>query len=127
MCADLPAGCRRVHAVAVVREQGVPIPVRDALAKASEATHAAEAIAAYSARVEELVRTGGNPAYAEAARLVARMGRLRGMDEQMAYLMDLKERHIRKRNFMRTPGCSRRPPIAPTDRAARARVARNRD
>lgn len=88
----------------VVRDHGASRGVKEALAKASEATHAKEAFAVYAERVEELVRAGGNPAYEEAAALIARMGFLRDASEQAAYVADLKERHGRKRNFMKLLG-----------------------
>ena len=43
---------------------------------------------------------GRNPAYAEAAALIARMAGLRGAAEQQAYLAGVKARFGRKRNFM---------------------------
>ena len=43
----------------------------------------------------------GERAYAEAAKLVARMARLREPAVQAAYLAELKARHGRKRNFMK--------------------------
>ena len=64
----------------------------------------ARAIAVYKERVEELARTGGNPAYEEAAELVARMDPLQGAQEQAAYVAALKQRHGRKRNFMKLLG-----------------------
>ena len=74
------------------------------LAKASEATHPCEALAAYAEQVETLANTGGNGNYEEAARLIARMAGLRDKREQAVYLADLKERHRRKRNFMKLLG-----------------------
>ncbi|MEX2632008.1 MAG: DUF6880 family protein [Tistlia sp.] len=84
-----------------VRESGASRGVREALAAASETTHAGEALAVYGERVEELVRVGGNPAYEEAAALIARMAKLRGAAEQAAHLSELRARHGRKRNFMK--------------------------
>ena len=48
-----------------------------------------------------LVGRGGNPNYAEAVALVARMAPLRDAAEQAAYVADLKVRFARKRNFMK--------------------------
>jgi hypothetical protein len=78
--------------------------LKDALARASEATHGAEAIAVYAERVEGLVGAGGNPGYAEAVKLVGRMASLRGAAEQTAYVAALKTRFGAKRNFMKLLG-----------------------
>jgi hypothetical protein len=51
--------------------------------------------------IEELADAGGDPAYAEAVKLIGRMAALRGSAEQAVYLADLKVRHRRKRNFMK--------------------------
>ncbi len=83
------------------RAHGASRGGREALARASEATHPGEALETYAARVEELAGGGGNPAYAEAAKLVARMAGLRNAAEQAAYVTALKARHGRKRNFMK--------------------------
>ncbi len=63
---------------AAVRTHGALIDTRQALAGASEATHAREALEVYAERVEALAKAGGNPAYAAAAALIARMATLRG-------------------------------------------------
>lgn len=88
----------------VVRDRGASRSVKEALARASETTHADRAIAVYEERVEELAAVGGTPGYQEAAALVTRMGALRGEAEQRAYLAELKERHRRKRNLMKLLG-----------------------
>jgi len=87
-----------------VRKHGATRGVKGSLAPASEATHPFEALETYAGRIEELANSGGNPAYAEAAGLIARMAALRGGAEQAAYLADLKARHRRKRNFMKLLG-----------------------
>lgn len=89
---------------AVVRDRGTSVGTRQALAAASEETHAREALAVYGERVEELARVGGHAAYEQAAALVARMGRLRDAPEQAAYLEEVRARHGRKRNFMKLLG-----------------------
>lgn len=89
---------------AVVRDHGASRSVRDALARASEATHTAQALKVYAEGIEDLAKSGGNPAYEEAAALIARMGTLRSTEEHAAYLADIKERHGRKRNFMKLLG-----------------------
>ena len=86
---------------AAVHKHGATRGLRESLARASEATHPREALETYAGRIEELARGGGNAAYAEAAALIARMAALRGGAEQAAYVAGLKERHGRKRNFMK--------------------------
>jgi uncharacterized Zn finger protein len=85
----------------VARDKGVSEPVAEALARATEASHPHEALAVYAARVERLVALGGTPNYQGAAELVARMADLRDAAEQAAYVAGLKDRHGRKRNFMK--------------------------
>jgi hypothetical protein len=87
-----------------VRAHGASIGVKDALARASDAAHAREAIEAYVERVDQLVESGGNPAYAEASTLISRMAGLRSAAEQAAYVTALKARFGRKRNFMKLLG-----------------------
>lgn len=89
---------------AVTRGHRVEIGLKDALAQASEATHRREALEVYSERVNQFVGTGGNSAYAEAAKLVGRMATLRDATEQAAYIAALRERHGKKRNFMKLLG-----------------------
>lgn len=89
---------------AIVGDHAVSRHVKEALAKASDASHASQALAVYAERVEELAKMGGNPAYEEAVALIARMAALRGGAEHAAYLAGLKERHGRKRNFMKLLG-----------------------
>jgi uncharacterized Zn finger protein len=89
---------------AAVRRHEATKGVKESLARASEATHPREAVETYVARIEDLANAGGNPAYAEAAELVARLAALRGAGEQAAFIADLKERHRRKRNFMKLLG-----------------------
>jgi len=88
----------------VARAHGISQAVRGDLAKASEATHANEALAVYVECVEELAGLGSNPAYEEAAALTRRMGLLRSAAEQASYIADIKARHGRKRNFMKLLG-----------------------
>lgn len=92
------------EAWSTVREFGAMLPTTEELAKASEVTHAQDVVVYYEARVETLATAGGNSAYEEAAGLIARMAHLRAVDEQEAFLSDIKERHKRKRNFMKLLG-----------------------
>lgn len=86
---------------AIVDKCGVSARVAEALAMASEQSHPRRALAVYADQVESLAQAGGNPAYQEAAALVARMARLRTDAEQADYLAGLKSRHGRKRNLMK--------------------------
>lgn len=86
------------------RRHGASVGVKEALARASEVTHTCEALKVYEERVEGLAKAGGNPAYDEAAKLIARMSALRSADEQSAYVVCLKQHHGRKRNFMKLLG-----------------------
>ncbi|MGH6710261.1 MAG: SWIM zinc finger family protein [Bradyrhizobium sp.] len=86
------------RAWAVVQERGASVEAQEGLADASKGSHPREALGVYAARVEEHV---GGGRYEEAAKLVARMGKLRDAAEQAAYVADIKDRHRRKRNFMK--------------------------
>ena len=86
---------------ATTRKHRVSRRVKERLARESEAGHPREALEVYAERVDELAAGGGNPAYEEAAGLVARMGRLRAGAEQTAYVASLKERFGRRRNFVK--------------------------
>jgi len=92
------------QAWAIVRDHGASASTKLALAQASDTSHPREAIETYTDQVNHRVAAGGDPAYVEAARLIAQMGRLRGADEQGAYLAELKARHFRKRNFIKRLG-----------------------
>jgi tetratricopeptide (TPR) repeat protein len=88
------------EAWAVLRKHGASNAFKEKLAQASETTHPREAVETYAERVDRLATIGGNPAYTEAAALVARMAALRDGAEQAAYVAALKTRFGRKRNFM---------------------------
>lgn len=88
----------------VVRDHEASPSARETLAKASETTHASQALAVYEERVEDLATSGGNQAYEKAAALIARMAGLRGTAKQAVYLADIKKRYGRKRNFMKLLG-----------------------
>ena len=85
----------------VVTRHGASAGMKQTLAKASEATHPREVLEVYAERVDQLAQTGGDPAYAEAAALIARMATLRDDADQVAYVTALKARFGRKRNFMK--------------------------
>lgn len=78
--------------------------MKETLARASEETHREQAIRIYAERVEQLVNLGGNGNYEAAAQLIARIGGLRSAAEQAPYVESLKERHGRRRNFMKLLG-----------------------
>jgi hypothetical protein len=86
---------------AIARKHEVSLGWRDTLAQASEATHPREALEVYAERVDWLANTGGNPAYEQAAKLIARMATLRSAAEQAAYVAALKSRFRRKYTFMK--------------------------
>ena len=86
---------------AVVRKHGASMALKQELAGASEATQPNEALEVYVQRVDQLANAGGASAYAEAAKLVARMAKLRSRGEHVAYVLELKQRFGRRRNFMK--------------------------
>jgi len=89
---------------AAVRRYGASMGVKEALARTSKATHPREVVDVYAERVDQLANAGGDQAYAEAAKLIARMATLRSAAEQTAYVAALKERFGRKRNLMKLLG-----------------------
>lgn len=89
---------------AIVREHKVSAGAREALARASEATHPDKAVAVYAEHIEALAAAGSNRSYEEAVALVARMEMLQSGAEQQAYIAGLKQRHGRKRNLMKLLG-----------------------
>lgn len=86
------------------RRHGASAGAMDALASASEATHRREALEVYAKRVDQFIGTSGNRAYAEAAKLIARMAALQETEERTRYVAMLKERHGKKRNFVKLLG-----------------------
>jgi hypothetical protein len=89
---------------AVARKHKVSFGVNMALADASKATYPREALEVYAERVNQFLSTGGNHAYGEAAKVIARMAALQSQAEQAAYVAMLKARHRQKRNFMKLLG-----------------------
>jgi hypothetical protein len=92
------------QAWAAVGSHGASMSVKEALARSSEVAHPREAIEVYAERVNHLVDSGGNRAYAEAAALIARMAGLRSGVEHEVYVLALKAKFGRKRNFMQILG-----------------------
>ena len=89
---------------AAVRDCGASLSAREALARASEASHPRQALEVYAERIDQLVDGGSNSAYAEAARLLVHMATLRTSDAQVDHVAALKARFGRKRNFMKLLG-----------------------
>lgn len=105
---------RHDRAWAIAARHPVGDGVLEALATATEASHPAEALAAHAERVRRLVQAGGNPAYSEAAAIVARMAGLRPAAEHVTFLADIRTQFARRRNFIKlldaqptAPGSSR--------------------
>lgn len=88
----------------VAREHRGSVGLKQALARASEATHPREALEVYSQQVEQFAVTGGNLAYEEAVKLIRRMAGLRSAVEHAAFVATFKERHGRRRNLMKLLG-----------------------
>ena len=78
---------------AVARKHKVSFGARVALADPSRARFPREALEVYAERVNQFVSTGGNHAYGEAAKVIARMAALQSEADQAAYIATLKERH----------------------------------
>jgi tetratricopeptide (TPR) repeat protein len=79
------------------RHGGMPT-LQHTLADASKESHPGKALVVYAKLVEEHAQFGR---YEDAVRLVKRMAGLRKAAEHATYVADLKERHRRKRNFMK--------------------------
>ncbi len=74
------------------------------LAEQREAAHPRDAVTVYRKLVPDLVNQTNNRAYAEATRLVTRIGKLQrslgAKDEFASYIENLRDEFKRKRNFM---------------------------
>ena len=81
-----------------MRKFGASAYAKEALVEATDVQFPCEALAFYTAQVEQLASGG---VYAEA---VKRIATLRSPAEQAAFVDDLKTRHGRKRNFMKLLG-----------------------
>ena len=86
---------------AAVRQHGASMGLTEELAGKCEATHPSEVLELYTQRVDQLVNAGGGLNYEQAAKLVARMANLRAKAEQVAYVLGLKQRFDRRRNFIK--------------------------
>lgn len=83
-----------------VRKYGASVGLKDELAGECEATHPREVLEVYTQRVDQLVNAGGGSNYEQAGKLVAKMAKLRARGEQVAYVLGLKQRFGRRRNFI---------------------------
>jgi uncharacterized Zn finger protein len=89
---------------AAVHDYGASMGAREALARASEASHPRRAVEVYAERIAQLVAGGGNSAYSQAVKLLTHMAALRTSDAQADHVAALKARFSRKRNFMKLLG-----------------------
>ena len=71
------------------------------LARASDRAHPQEAAEVFRRAVDRLVEGGAAQGYEEAAKLVKRMAALQSPTTQAAWIVQLKTRFARKRNFMK--------------------------
>jgi len=85
-----------------VAKHGASMGLKQELAGATEATHPREVLEVYAACVNQLANAGSD--YEQAAKLVTRMAKLRPNGEQVAYVLGLKQRFGRRRNFMKLLG-----------------------
>lgn len=83
-----------------VRKYDASVGLKDKLAGECEATHPREVLEVYTQRVDQLVNAGGSSNYEQAGKLVVRMAKLRARGEQVAYVLGLKQRFGRRRNFI---------------------------
>ncbi len=86
---------------AMVRKFEISLDLKERLVRATETDYRAEALEFYAARIEQLANS---TAYEEATKLVRRMTKLQNATEHAAFVSELKERHKRKRNFMKLLG-----------------------
>ncbi|MDB5578097.1 MAG: hypothetical protein JWR80_3273 [Bradyrhizobium sp.] len=86
---------------AAVRAHGAPGSLTNELAGKCEASHPREVLEVYTLQVDQLVNATGNANYEQAAKLVARMAKLRERSEQVTYVLGLKKRFERRRNFIK--------------------------
>ncbi len=87
------------------RSHGCSDSALERLARTTEGSHPREAIDAYVRLIQRNVERTGNEAYAKACGLLARAARLRIAlgegGEQARHVLELRERHKAKRNFIR--------------------------
>ena len=86
---------------AIVRKFETSLDLKERLVKLTETEYRPEALEFYAARIEQLANSS---AYEEAMKFVRRMAKLQSSSEHTAFVSELKERHKRKRNFMKLLG-----------------------
>jgi uncharacterized Zn finger protein len=93
------------EAVTQMKTHGCPMYLIMKMAQACEKSHKTEAINLYKNEIQRLVDRRNNDSYAEAAKLVAKVGKLYKQLKQKAefegYVSDLRKEHKAKRNFMK--------------------------
>ena len=85
----------------IVRKFEISLDLKERLVKFTETEYRADALQFYAKRIEQLANSS---AYEEAMKLVRRMAKLQSSSEHAAFVSELKERHKRKRNFMKLLG-----------------------
>lgn len=85
----------------ILHKFGASEHMKQRLVSATDVNYPREALAFYAVQVE---RFAISSAYEEAAKVIARMAKLRSAAEQAAFVTELKTRHARKRNFMKLLG-----------------------
>ena len=88
----------------VVEKHGASASLQESLARVSEATHPHQALRVYVDRIDRLVEGGGDDAYAKAAGLITRAAALQGAEAHTRYVLSIRQRFGRKRNFMKLLG-----------------------
>ena len=86
---------------AIVRKFEISLDLKERLVKLTETEYRADALEFYAARIEQFANS---TAYEEAMKLIRRMAKLQSSGEHAALVSGLKERHKRKRNFMKLLG-----------------------
>jgi len=85
----------------IVRKFDISLDLKERLVKLTETEYRTDALQFYVARIEQLANS---TAYEEAMKLVRTMAKLQSASEHTAFVSELKERHKRKRNFMKLLG-----------------------
>jgi uncharacterized Zn finger protein len=85
----------------IVRKFDVSLDLKERLVKLTETEYRADALQFYVTRIEQFANSTG---YQEAMKLVRRMAKLQSASEHATFVSELKERHKRKRNFMKLLG-----------------------
>jgi uncharacterized Zn finger protein len=89
---------------AAVRVHGAPGGLTNELAGKCEASHPREVLEVYTKQVDQLVNAAGNANYERAAKLVNKIATLQAKGEHVTYVLGLRKRFERKRNFIKLLG-----------------------